>query len=328
MNPSSRIAEITSSLNSIFKAYDEATSKGQCYGYSGIPSSLKEVKKYGIDKVFLVSKDYHGKYEDDYCDFIYWNESTKEFFNDYWTTAAACPSFNLYESMIDFKTAWEGGLIDKIAYLSKVKESVLSKIEASTFVCENPEDFQLRVEVTGGKKWHGVGHYVDSYENEYQYATPMFRNRYYGTPRDFGVSRTKIAIIYDPNTNTLNECNAKYLKFIDIELIMNSYKAWAKEIVEAASVDDIKIGSSTFDIKSDYSLKTFLGKWASEHKVDTSTASNPVKEEKERIEAEKKAAFKESKMKELIAWVRENTDKEGEDIVGLAEHIFNKKYNS
>lgn len=31
-------------------------------------------------------------------------------------------------------------------------------------------------------------------------------------------------------------------------------------------------------------------------------------------------------MPELIEWVERNTDKTGEDIVKLAEHIFNKKY--
>lgn len=327
MTSSSRIAEITSNLNSIFKAYDEAISQSKTFGYAGLPSSLLEVKKYGIDKVFLVSKDYHGKYEDDYCTFIYWNEATKEFFNDYWTTAGACPTFSYYEAMIDFTTAWNGGLIDKSFFLSKVKESVISKIDKTQFSCSHPEDFSFRVEVTKGKKWHGIGYYVDSYENEYRFATPMFRSRYYGSPADFGVSRTKVAVIYDPETNTLNECNAQYINYLDTDLIMESYKSWAKEIAENATVDDIILNDS-LDIKKDYSLEAFLNKWFSSHKIDTSTASYPAQEERDRKKAEKLAALKESKMPSIIEWVKEKTDKEGEDILALAEHIFNKNYNS
>ena len=48
------------------------------------------------------------------------------------------------------------------------------------------------------------------------------------------------------------------------------------------------------------------------------------------VEEEKKAkllAFKETKMPGIIEWVKNNTDKEtDEDILTLAEHIFNKKY--
>ena len=323
-NSFSLIEEITKRLTSTFEDYDKAISEGKTFGYAGLPGALLEVKKYGIDKVFFVCKDYHGRYEDDDCTFTYWNELTKTFFTDYWTTAAACPTFGYYEEMINFTTAWNAGLINKEAYLAKVKEAVLEKIENTAFSCKDPEDFSFRVEVTGGKKWRGTGYYVDAYETEYHFAQPMFRSRYYGSPSDFGVSKTKVAVIYDPVTNTLNECNAQYIKYLDIDEIMTSYKAWAKEIVEKSTSDSVMISTDNLDIKEDYSLETFLYKWFNEHKVDTSTASYPAQEARDK----KKADFKEQKMKELIEWVRNNTDKEAEDIVGLAEHIFNKKYNS
>ena len=40
------------------------------------------MKKVGIDKIFFVGRDYHGKYEDDYCYFTYWNEAEKKFEKD------------------------------------------------------------------------------------------------------------------------------------------------------------------------------------------------------------------------------------------------------
>ena len=47
----------------------------------------------------------------------------------------------------------------------------------------------------------------------------------------------------------------------------------------------------------------------------------------EEYEAKKKATeFRAKKMSELVEWVKTNTDKEGADILELAERIFKKKY--
>ena len=45
--------------------------------------------------------------------------------------------------------------------------------------------------------------------------------------------------------------------------------------------------------------------------------------EEKQIEHEK---FKETKMVDLINWVKTNTDKTGDEIYKLAEQIFNKRY--
>ena len=54
-----------------------------------------------------------------------------------------------------------------------------------------------------------------------------------------------------------------------------------------------------------------------------------VKEEIKNEEIKKQEAFikfKNEKMPQLIEWVKNNTDRKGEEIEKLAEHIFNKKY--
>ena len=70
-------------------------------------------------------------------------------------------------------------------------------------------------------------------------------------------------------------------------------------------------------------FETFMIKWAETHMVDYSTASYPAQEARDKAKQE----LKDQKMPELIQWVKDNTNKEGEEIEKLAEHIFNKRYN-
>ena len=67
----------------------------ETYMYNGIPYCLKRTRETGINKIFFVGRDYHGKYEDDYCYFTYWDEEKKEFFHDEWGTWAAFPHYDL-----------------------------------------------------------------------------------------------------------------------------------------------------------------------------------------------------------------------------------------
>ena len=66
--------------------------------------------------------------------------------------------------------------------------------------------------------------------------------------------------------------------------------------------------------------------------IDTNSAFDVAADEmQKKIDArnQKHNEFKAKKMPQLIEWVRNNTDKQTEeDILNLAEHIFNKKYNN
>ena len=55
------------------------------------------IKEFGVENISMVSYNYHGRYEDDDCDFTYYNNVTGEFFNDEWTTRFACPGYGCYE---------------------------------------------------------------------------------------------------------------------------------------------------------------------------------------------------------------------------------------
>ena len=322
-------------INKLFEAIDEDEAKrgkgsvyGRKFGYAGIPNCLVRAHEVGADKVFLVNSDYHGRHEDDDCLFTYWDEVNKEFFNDEWSTRFAAPNYTFYEMPVMFVTAWEAGLIDKETYLNVVKNMTLESITKKEWPIRpfdidhnvSPEKLiGIKVTVSGGRKWKGTGYLVKVFKKTYRFATPMFRNH----SKDFGLSTSYTAVIFDPETNTINECSLGQIRFTEADEIIAAYKAWASEIVNNATTDDIT-GKFKMWIGLNYSFDTFLAKWIEEHKPDWSTASYPAQEERDRQAAE----FAEKKIAELINWVREKHPEENEEwIKSEAERIFHKNYD-
>jgi len=110
---------------------------------------------------------------------------------------------------------------------------------------------------------------------------------------------------------------------------MREYKEWAMNIVNRATVNSIhsnnQYNCGSFILDVDYSMnKFFADVWGPAHVIGdvVADAYDPEMEEKKR----KASEFRATKMPEIIEWVKNNTDKEGEDIIKLALHIFNKKY--
>ncbi|MBQ3414847.1 MAG: hypothetical protein IJH39_05775 [Clostridia bacterium] len=296
-------------------------------GYNGLPGILNLMKKVGIDKIFFVGRDYHGKYEDDYCYFTYWNEAEKKFEKDEWGTWAAFPHYDLYEMPLDFGVAWENGLIDKEAYLAYQQSSALQILSNTKFDKNVAKDYKLRVSINGGRKFKGEGYLVDVEESSYRYATPMFRNH----SDNFGISITETAVIWNPIDNTLNRANLKYVNYMDSEEIMEKYTFWAKKVIMDSTVNDIKSNNQynlgSYILNIDYSFAKFMGEvWAPEHQIGDviSTAYDPEAEARKKKESE----FRTSKMPGIIEWVKNNTDKQGEEIIKLAIHIYNKNYGN
>ena len=294
-------------------------------GYNGLPYILNKMKEVGMDKIFFVGRNYQGKYEDDYCYFTYWNEAEKKFEEDEWGTWAAFPSYDLYEMPLDFSTAWDNDMIDKEAYLDMLKCKHLEILSKAVFDTSVAENCFLRVKVEKGKKFKGEGYIVDFEESSYRYATPMYRSRYYGANNNFGVSTTKTALIWNPIDNTINRANALYLQYMDEDKIMDEYNSWAKDIIIKSTVSDLH-KPYKFDI--DYSFRRFMDEvWTKKHNVINSyptDAYDPYLEEQKKKQSE----FRASKMPGIIEWVKNNTDKKDDEIIELAIHIFNKKYNN
>lgn len=321
------IETATKELEKLFEylSIHEKEHPGETYGYAGIPYCLKRVRETGIDKIFFVGRDYHGKYEDDYCYFTYWDEKKKEFFSDEWGTWAAFPHYDFYEMPIRFGAAWDEGLIDKEAFLNVKKVAHFEFIDKIVFDKEVAKDFNLRVKVEKGRKFKGEGYLVGVDKSSYRFATPMFRNH----SDNYGVSTTYTALIWNPIDNTINRANLQYVNYIDEEKIIIEYKEWAKNIINHSTINDIhsnnQYNNGSFILDVDYSWIKFMSEvWAPNHVIGDviSTAYDPEMEEKKKKESE----FRATKMPEIIEWVKNNTDKEGEDIMKLALHIYDKNY--
>ena len=293
------------------------------------------IKEYGAENISMVGYNYHGRYEDDDCNFEYYNNVTGTFFYDEWTTRCACPAYGCYECQT-LEEADKKGYIDHEKLFNFKKTQLINSFKNFRFECIWGEKFVkispfgLRVEVTRGRKWKGIGFLVGTFTKSYQWGVKLWKSN-----NDYGTSTTRYAKIYDPTTNRIESVNADYVKFLDLDNIIEQYKKEMIAIVEATTVDDFTIGKNgtsyspysgdSNDTKMTINCETMSFVKYLEmngNKINLKNAYDVVEEEKKA----KFEAFKESKMPGIIEWVKENTDKEGDEIMKLAEHIFEKRY--
>ena len=296
----------------------------------------RAIQEYGIENISMVGYNYHGRYEDDDCEFTYYNNVTGNFFYDEWTTRFACPSYGCYECQT-LEEADKKGLVAHEKLFSFKKYSMITQFEKFKFDNIWGETFckiaplGLRVEVKRGRKWKGIGYLVGTFTTSYQWGVKMLHSN-----NDYGTSTTRHAKIYDPTTNRIETVTADYVKFLDLDNLIEQYKKDMIAIVEATTIEDFSIGkngTSYSPYSGDSNLTPMI------IKCDTISFMEYLKSKGNNlnlenaydvVEEEKKAkllAFKETKMPGIIEWVKNNTDKEtDEDILALAEHIFNKKY--
>lgn len=276
----------------------------------------KAINQYGIDNIFMINSDYHGYYQDDYCTFTYYNNITGEIFKDEWTTAAACPAFGNYECKT-FKDAFNEGLVNKellLEYFKKMNKTIINNSKPE-FRSKELKQYHLRVSVSTGRKWKGIGYLVDCFDKSYQWGQKLWRS-----DNDYGVSSTSYCKIYDPLTNRIEVVTSGNISFLNSDLFIKEYKDEMLQKIDDATVDNI-----TENFKLNYGLVSFV-KWLAKYKNSINLSMAYDVEKEERLLKEKE--FKESKMPGIIEWVKNNTDKKTEeDIMALAEHIFNKKYS-
>ena len=296
----------------------------------------KAINEFGIENISMVGYNYHGRYEDDDCEFTYYNNVTGTFFYDTWTTRYACPSYSCFECQT-LAEADKKGYIDREKLFNLNKYSMLEdfrKFKTPNIFGEffdKIAPFGLRVEVTGGRKWKGVGYLVGTFTTSYQWGVKQWHSN-----NDYGTSTVRHAKIYDPITNRIETVTANQIKFLDIDKIVDQYKADMIAIIEATTIENFEIGNSN-TTWSPYSGDTNRTKMTIH--CNTKSFFDYLKEKGNKLnldnaydvlEEEKKAkqeAFKASKMPGIIEWVKNNTDKTTEEeILKLAEHIFNKRY--
>lgn len=200
---------------------------------------------------------------------------------------------------------------------------------SSKFSIENP--LTIPVNVVKGRKFKGNGFLTYSIK-KIAYNPYRFKSRYYGSKTDY----TYCPVIYDAKTNTFNVVNSfNYLEFD---------KKWVEEIMKNIrtcidnTVSEIRSLAHIFAYDMSYSAcdsrnkKYVINEYAlrplkkMKQNVDVLNAVINYKKEQDEKNAKIESEFKQKKMVQLIEWVKNNTDKQGDEIVKLAEHIYNKKY--
>ena len=273
--------------------------------------------KYGPENIFLISSDYHGLYQDDYCTFHYYNNVTGDEFMDEWSTAYAAPAYGRFENCLTLKEAEALNLINKDIALQKSKEKLTRLYTNITkeVTQQMAIKYHLEVKVTRGRKWKGTGIIKDVRRTMYQYARPSFRTN----DPYWGKKVTDIAIIYDNNSNKIEEVNYAYCVPVKLEEMIDS---WRKEIlgyINKATNENLE--GLTICIPEYLKWEDFVARYANELPDDRLY----IYPEQDARDAKEKA-FKEKKIAELTEWAKNYTDVKAEEIPEFVERVYNKRY--
>lgn len=295
------------------------------YPYHDQPTVLMIAQaQYGAENIFMLSSDYHGRWEDDDCYFIYYNNITGEEFEDTWSTRFAAPPFSWFET-ITLHDAFENDLVNKEVYLEYIKKKAFKYLE----VCNpkgkyiDPEKYtkyMLPVRVEGGRKFKGDGILVSIDTKTYTYGPT------YG--KGYNQSTTRTARIYVPESNTFEYCNDKYCKFYTMQDLYNEWVTFFTNQITNLTVHDVfETVNSWLDNNHNLRITPF--------EEFLSWKVNPYRDViNALLEAEKQMEIANRLYKEvrefdnLEKWVREHmTDVPEANVRTVAERIWKKRNN-
>lgn len=271
-----------------------------------LPNIVMTIAEVGAENIFYVSRDYHGRYEDDDCTFTYWDNVNGQFIYDEWSTRFAAPSFFLYEeNIIGFENAKEAGLVNMKLFTDlKVKNAceAIDRMQVNNFI-EDIVPTYPRIKVEGGRKWKGNGYLVAKVIEESSFGTRVF------------------AKVLSTEDFQIHYCNYTYVQYVDAEDFLNEYKIYAKEFIK--NHPPVDMSKSMFAT----GLTTFT-EWVKENKtnnIDYLLATAPDAEQEERNR--KLAAKRAENFQNIVEWVKNNTDKTTDkEIMELALRILKKRY--
>lgn len=311
--PAVEVSTIISDLNKYFA--NIVNNKDR---YSrGIPPIISTIVELGAENVFYMHQNYRGLYEDDDCNFYYWDNVNGRVISNFWTTAAACPDFKLYtDKVLTFSQAKEYGLVNMDLIKKHNIENALKQV-ANTDKA-NHRGMMLEhtpmIKVERGRKWRGVGYYIGEVEIQ--------KSRYYPA--------TIEARVLSLEDFQIHYCNPNYIKLVERDELVAGYIQWATETINNVVKDNSYF--SFFDMKGvtwkiireDFSFESYVKKHKNpyiEHLINT--AYDPRAEEEKRILAEKRA----QEYTGILEWVKTKTDKNtNSEQVALATKILYKKF--
>lgn len=277
------------------------------------PHIYDRILEVGVENIFFITESYRSHYHDDYCTFIYWDNVLGKKIEDNWTTAAYCPNYDMYkDSIFTVDEAKQYNLYNKKAVLNFACDGCRSFIILSCSSYERQTIFRKYnklVKVEDGRKWKGEGYLISVEEKK------------------FGYSKTYDAKILSISDNNIYHCNGEYVKSTtNVDEVVEEYIKWAN-----AKLDEV-IANNDFDAFFEidgyaWSVKPEHRFWFENYVEDNystpditaliANAYDVAVEEKKKLEFDK-----------IVEWVKNKTDKKGDDIEKLAIHIFNKKYKN
>lgn len=279
---------------------------------------LEEIAKYGAENIFEYVEDYHGKYEDDYCTFVYINNVTGETFSDYWTTAGACPNFGLYEC-VHLQKAVSAGLPINPSIYESFRKVVRGEAIGLLSIYDNVRNYHETnpqigrlVSIDRGRKWKGTGYLMEIRHSSFHPA-----GRYSAVD-------SYTAVIYDPSDNTIHEANAQYAKYADQEQFKAEFEAWVDQRLEGTTLADVlpNFHSFNYNMVSKCHPCVFYREYIERHPMpDTTNANYP--------ERDARNAKKQEKINKLRAdlevWASRFTDKTPEERAKMVERALAKQ---
>lgn len=313
-NAVKNIEDITSKKLKLYAnkdTYDaEMAAKGEkadwkMYYWPGVMDKDYEYfKKYGKPCIFLMGDSYRGLYHDDYASFTYWDNVEGKVIEDSWTTAAYCPSYDLYKWFPSMNEAWACGMVDKEAY-AKMRRERMSSTGADNRIPDLGYMWReyrrvpkfIPVTVNGGRKWKGFGLLLNFKH------IPGFRG---------GVH---VAEIYDPIEHTVREVNYTYVEVV--KEFLDGWHAWSEKMIASRTPDEWFFDGcpNNFD---DYV------KFVNPEAPSLEGAVYVEANERNMKALEKRREYIAKKMPGIREWVAKNTDKTGYEAEKLAAHIFRK----
>ena len=265
-------------------------------------SIINAIDKYGAENIFFLYSSPYDSY--------YYNNITGEIFH--------CDSSRKFHDILHINTALEEDYVDKEILYKKVYKDEKDNIDKLYFTDSYIKKlFNIaKVEVNRGRKWKGTGYIVGETKSSYQYSP-------------WNSSTTYLYRIYDPKTNTIYEINQNYADFKDVKDKFEEYKKYLLDLLNKTKEKDIiyEMSNHKFVFFSYINKFKEFDEWMKEKydpKIDLSKARDIEQEKQDK----KNDEFKAKKMPELIEWVKTHTDKKGDEIEKLAEHIFNKRYGN
>lgn len=281
-----------------------------------VPGIVKTIAKLGAENVFYISKSYRGLYEDDDCYFSYWDNVNGEIIYDYWTTAYACPSFDLYtEDIITIEHAQENDLLNMdLVKKFNINNALKVVNNRKSHTHENAEiimKYNPIIKVERGRKFRGLAYYITEIET---ITNPNYPAKV----------EAKVLSLDDFQ---IHYCNPSFVQLIEMDKIVEDYIKWATNIIN--NVIDKNTYSSFFNMKGvtwgikdeNFSFESYVA--ANANNIDhlLINAYDPRREEEKKRLAENRA----NEYPKILEWVKTKTNVTEESAqIALAIKILNK----